>query len=550
MMPPPLSERTPIDAAEPRPGPDAQRGSGAGPLGPEAGVEAPAAADPMSGMAVSTCPRMPDQSPLAASMKSLLLRPAQAVAVVFALMLSLALVGLALAAWLDMQRIEAVRARVNRTQLLQECQRLLAEQQMRIATGSTAVDPRRLEEVRALLAQLPARGGPIGAVTRERLVQLEALLAKAPAAPPEALAEAVGLLDSMLQRETLIQSDLVDSVSRDTTVEWRLALAALVVFPCLIAVALWALRQRVFRPIGDLRLFLSRLAEGDVAPASLDGVDPLVRPLFENYNRMLMRLEQLERSNRERTLSLEQEVRAATRTLLRQQQSLARAERLAAAGEVSAALAHELRNPLAGMHVTLANLRRDVADQETGARLDLVLSELQRVTRLLNGLLQQSSHLPEAARDIDVERLLRELCALLRYQISGNIELATRVEPGLRCRLPEDGVRQAILNLVLNSVAALDERGGSILIEAQRRDGSLQLQVSDDGPGFPAELLASAIRPFRTFRDSGTGLGLAIVNRFARDHGGELKIANRTPHGACSIIVLPCHERDAAADRR
>jgi signal transduction histidine kinase len=376
------------------------------------------------------------------------------------------------------------------------------------------------------------------------------LLDQAPAAPREALAGGVELLDRMLQRETLIQSELVDSVSRDTVVEWRLALAALVVFPCLIALALWALRQRVFRPIADLRVFLSRLAEGDFAPASLERVDPLVRPLFENYNRMLTRLEQLERSNLERTLSLEQEVRAATQALLRQQQSLARAERLAAAGEVSAALAHELRNPLAGMHVTLANLRKDVADEETGTRLDLVISELQRVTRLLNGLLQQSSHLPEAPRDIDLARLLRELCALLRYQISSDIELVTRVEEGVHCRLPEDGVRQAILNLVLNSVAALGERAGTIVIEAQRRDGSLQLQVSDDGPGFPAELLSSAVRPFRTFRESGTGLGLAIVNRFARDHGGELKISNRTPRGACASITLPCHERDAAADRR
>jgi signal transduction histidine kinase len=306
----------------------------------------------------------------------------------------------------------------------------------------------------------------------------------------------------------------------------------------------------VFRPIGDLRVFLSRLAEGDFAPASLEGVDPLVRPLFENYNRMLRRLEQLEQTSRERTVSLEQEVRAATQALLRQQQSLARAERLAAAGEVSAALAHELRNPLAGMHVTLANLRNEVTDEDTGARLDLVISELQRVTRLLNGLLQQSSHLPEVPRDIDVARLVRELCALLRYQISGNVELVARVEEGLRCRLPEDGVRQAVLNLVLNSVAALGERTGTIFIEAERRDGSLQLRVSDDGPGFPAELLSSGIRPFRTFRESGTGLGLAIANRFARDHGGELKIANRTPHGACATITLPCHERDAAADRR
>jgi C4-dicarboxylate-specific signal transduction histidine kinase len=493
---------------------------------------------------------MRDQHALAASMKSLLLRPAQAVAVVFALTLVLALAALALAAWLDVQRIESVRARVNRTQLLQESQRLLEEQQMRIATGSVTVDPQPLERIRALLDELPRRGGPIGPITSQRLVELDALLTRAASAPREALADAGDLLNKMLQRETLVQSELLDSVSRDTVVEWRLALAALVVFPCLIALALWALRQRVFRPIGDLRLFLSRLAEGDFVPASLERIDPLLRPLFENYNRMLNRLEQLEQANRKRTLSLEQEVRTATQALLRQQQSLARAERLAAAGEVSAALAHELRNPLAGMHVTLANLRNEVADPDIAERLDLVSSELQRVTRLLNGLLQQSNHMPEPPREVDVARLLRELCALLRYQIPSHIELVPRVEERLHCRLPEDGVRQAILNLVLNSVAALGDRAGTIAIEARRRDGLLQLEVSDDGPGFPAELLSTGIRPFRTFRESGTGLGLAIVNRFARDLGGELKIANRSPRGTCVTITLSCNERDAAPDRR
>src|SRR5262249_26669886 len=161
-------------------------------------------------------------------------------------------------------------------------------------------------------------------------------------------------------RENDIQSELLDSVRRDTLVEWRLALAALAVFPALVALLLWALRERIFRPIDDLRAFLSRLAQGQFVPVALGGIDPLLRPLFENYNQMVTRLEQLERANRKRTSSLEQEVRAATEALLRQQQSLMRAQRLAAAGEVSATLAHELRNPIAGMQVTLANLRKEI----------------------------------------------------------------------------------------------------------------------------------------------------------------------------------------------
>ena len=482
-------------------------------------------------------------------MKSLLLRPAQATALVFALSLMLALALLVMWSWQDLKRVEAIQARVNRTSLLQRSVALTQAELLRVASGRHDTVPRRIEQVRALLAQLPARGGPIGTFTRERMAELDTLLQQARAEPLPALADASTVLDHMLQRENEIQSDLLDSVRHDTALEWRLALAALVVFPCLVALALWGLRQRVFRPITDLRAFLARLADGDFTPVSLAGIDPLLRPLFENYNHMVLRLEQLEQANRKRTLSLEEEVRSATRALLGLQQRLTRAERLAAVGEVSASLAHELRNPIAGIHVTLSNLRREIDDGDLGERLELVIDELQRITRLLNALLQQAAHTPEPRREVEVQALVRELATLLRYQIPSHIKLVTDVQPGLHCRLPEDGLRQALLNLVSNSAQALRGTPGTITIVARRAGADLRLEVSDDGPGFAPDLLSGDVRPFATFRDDGTGLGLAIVKRFAHDLGGELALANRVPHGASATITLPCDDGNAAADR-
>ncbi len=482
-------------------------------------------------------------------MKSLLLRPAQATALVFALSLMLALALLVMWSWQDLKRVEAIQARVNRTSLLQRSAALTQAELLRVASGRHDTVPRRIEQVRALLAQLPARGGPIGTFTRERMAELDTLLQQARAEPLPALADASTVLDHMLQRENEIQSDLLDSVRHDTALEWRLALAALVVFPCLVALALWGLRQRVFRPITDLRAFLARLADGDFTPVSLAGIDPLLRPLFENYNHMVLRLEQLEQANRKRTLSLEEDVRSATRALLGLQQRLTRAERLAAVGEVSASLAHELRNPIAGIHVTLSNLRREIDDGDLGGRLELVIDELQRITRLLNGLLQQAAHTPEPRREVEVQALVRELATLLRYQIPSHIKLVTDVQPGLHCRLPEDGLRQALLNLVSNSAQELRETPGTITIVARRAGADLRMEVSDDGPGFAPDLLSGGVRPFATFRDDGTGLGLAIVKRFAHDLGGELALANRVPHGASATITLPCDDGNPAADR-
>jgi two-component system, NtrC family, sensor kinase len=485
-----------------------------------------------------------DKDPGSIPMKSVLLRPTRLVAVVFALVLMLALGTLSLFTWLDFKRIESIRAHVNRTSLLEDSLIILKDLQLQLALNGRASDPGRLQAVRADLAQIPLKGAPVRSYMLERLARLERLLMQAETQPGTALPPALVLLSEMLERENRIQLEQLDTVYGYTKLESQLALAALLGFPCLVLLALWALRERVFRPIGDLRNFLSRLANGDFAPVSLTRIDPLLLPLFENYNQMVNRLEQLEEANRQRTVSLEQEVRAATHALLQQQQSLARTERLAAAGEVSATLAHELRNPIAGIQVTLANLRRELHDPALEERMDLVIAELLRITRLLNGLLQQSSHVPEAPRIVSVHRLVQDLATLIRYQLPPHVQLLTDVPDELRCRLPEDAVRQAVLNLVLNSVAAMGNSPGKVTIRIDYRKDTLRIEVLDDGPGFTDVLLSGGIRPFVTSRDSGTGLGLAIVKRFARDLGGELAIANRLPRGACVTLSLPAARED------
>lgn len=145
---------------------------------------------------------------------------------------------------------------------------------------------------------------------------------------------------------------------------------------------------------------------------------------------------------------------------------------------------------------------------------------------------------------VGVHRLVQELATLIRYQLPSHVRLVTEAPEDLRCRVPEDGIRQAVLNLVLNSVAVMGDTSGTVTIHVEYRNGALEVRVLDDGPGFPDALLLGGIRPFVTSRESGTGLGLAIVKRFARDLGGELTIANRAPRGACVTLTLPCVRED------
>jgi len=263
-------------------------------------------------------------------------------------------------------------------------------------------------------------------------------------------------------------------------------------------------------------------------------------PLYENYNRLVTRLAELEEQNRARRQSLENQVRAATHALLEQQRELAAAERLTAVGEMAAGLAHELRNPLAGVQMALSNLNREITDPDHGKRLALVINELNHMTGLLSGMLSQTRQEPVAVSDIHLASAVAELLTLVSYQISANLRLVQEIPTELVCRLPAAGLHQALLNLVLNAAQAIGDKTGRIVIRAAAQGNEVLLSVGDDGPGFPQTLLQGGIRPFASGRVGGTGLGLAIVQRFIRDLGGTMRLENLTPRGACVIMTLPC----------
>ena len=283
---------------------------------------------------------------------------------------------------------------------------------------------------------------------------------------------------------------------------------ALVTFTGILLGAMLFLHFRILHPLNDLRQLLERLTEENYTPITTDHLDPLLFPVFNSYNEMVIHLAELEEANRLYAQSLQREVRLATQALLEQQYSLARAERLAAIGEVAAEFAHEIRNPLAGIQMAFSNLRREIDDQHQCERMDLISNELKRMARLLNDMLDQSRHSPEAATDFDMATLIRELLALTRYQIAESIHLEIDAPDALPVHLPESGIRQALLNLILNAADALEEDSGLIRIKARTDNQGLQIDVLDNGPGFSQDMLSYGIRPFRTSRQRGTGLGL------------------------------------------
>lgn len=397
-----------------------------------------------------------------------------------------------------------------------------------------------VEALREAVEELAARESTTDPAIATAFRELDGLLSRSDVLPQNVLVAGLGLIRQLMQEKVDAQRALLAQVETDARSELRLILAALVALTGLVLTGAWLVPARVVRPLRGLRELLSRLAQGDREIAPVEDAHPLLVPLFDNYNNLVTQLTELEAANRAREQSLEQEVSAATRTLMEQHRTLATAERLAAAGVMTAGVAHELRNPLAGMLMSVENLQKDIGDDELSARLELLRAQLDRTVGLLNNYLSAARHRPEAVAPIELAVLVNELLTLLRYQVPPHIELKGDLSPDLTCDLPEDRVRQALLNLILNSVQALDVDAGTITVSAVLEDVGLVLSVLDDGPGFPDAMVQKPLVPFTSTRDAGTGLGLAIVRRTVEDLGGSLVLENREPHGAAAYMRIPC----------
>jgi two-component system, NtrC family, sensor kinase len=462
------------------------------------------------------------------------------------------LAALVLVAWLGLMRVEPVQAHLGDIGRLRDLGMAMEQVLFKGMRGQDQIAATELAGLRASLERDIQQGRYLNPETPGRLRGIEALLGDTGSNRVDALFHALADLRATLAGERHRLDLLMEKVAHDTRAELDLALLLVVVLPLLGAGALLMLKARVQRPLAGLGDLLARLAERDYRPVPeklLSDSSALVEPVFRSYNELVHRLQELETEHNDREHTLEQEVRRATGALLTQSRQLARSERLAAVGAVSAGLAHELRNPLAGIQMACTKLQRALGDSDQSARLDAVVAELKRLNRLLTERVDAARHAPEPLTLVRLKETVEDFLSLVRYQVPEGVRLSSHVPDSLVCRLPEGGLRQALLNLVLNAAQSLESEEGEINIHGVRDGPAVVLTVTDTGPGFPPEMLTIGVRPFATGRIGGTGLGLAMVRRFAEDIKAELALANREPRGARVTLSLPCPEV-ASDDRR
>jgi two-component system sensor histidine kinase HydH len=203
-----------------------------------------------------------------------------------------------------------------------------------------------------------------------------------------------------------------------------------------------------------------------------------------------------------------------------------RERRLASLGEMSAVLAHEIRNPLASLKGNAQLLATMLPEgDKPRAKADRVVEESLRLEQLTNDLLAFVRTGEITKRDTDVGALARELAR-------DGVEVDV---PDLRWSLDAERMRQVLVNLVENGVQA----GGPVHVSARTAGRALRIEVRDHGPGVPAEDRERIFEPFFTKSTRGTGLGLAIAKRVVEQHGGTITVADHPQGGAVFRVEIP-----------
>jgi signal transduction histidine kinase len=228
-----------------------------------------------------------------------------------------------------------------------------------------------------------------------------------------------------------------------------------------------------------------------------------------------------------------------------------RRERLSALGNMAAAVAHEIRNPLNAVSMGLQRLRIEFQPAETEeyrALLDLVQGEVRRLNTIVEDFLSLARPLSLRPEPINVPALVDEVLLLADGESrAAGITTERAIAPDLpRLEADRDRIKQVLLNLVLNAIQAMPG-GGRLILGASVSGGALTLDVSDTGDGIAPEVLRRLFEPYVTTKPKGLGLGLAIARRIVEAHGGRIEAVNSPDGGSRFRVTLPLERGRSAS---
>ncbi len=230
---------------------------------------------------------------------------------------------------------------------------------------------------------------------------------------------------------------------------------------------------------------------------------------------------------------------------------LHQAEKGAVVGRLAAAIAHEIRNPLNYINLTLDHLRSSFAPSDPNKRAtfvrltDQLKTEVARINRHISDFLKYSRPSKLELQTVDLRAELEDALRLVEVRAE---------ECGIETKIVQDGplpsvladreaLRSIFTNLVINAMEAINSEGGSISIQLSNTEAnSVKVEISDSGCGIAPEDISKVFEPYFSTKETGTGLGLAIVKKAIDDHGGSINVASKEGSGTTFTIILPSRE--------
>ena len=269
-------------------------------------------------------------------------------------------------------------------------------------------------------------------------------------------------------------------------------------------------------PIQDLVGFTNKVAEGNLDEQCEIKTHDEIGDLATAFNQMTQELKQ-------------------------SRNKLIQAERLATAGKMATSFAHEIRNPLSSMRMLSQLLKqKPELTEEQRQSLQYILEEIERIDTIVKGMMDFAR--PTSLKPVKqpLEPILRDVLALMQANLTHHkIELQLDFTSDLpEFEFDPDKIKQAFMNVVLNSMEAMPQ-GGILTVSTSKVDDGVSIEVADTGVGIPENDMPHLFEPFFTSKDKGTGLGLANVKRIVEEHDGTVAIESTLGEGVTVSIWLP-----------
>jgi PAS domain S-box-containing protein len=232
--------------------------------------------------------------------------------------------------------------------------------------------------------------------------------------------------------------------------------------------------------------------------------------------------------------------------LVELQERVRKADRLSALGSMATKVAHEIRNPLGSVKgLGQLVLESEEEGSETYRYMERIVREVDRLSNIVDELLDYSQRRPLTLDSVDLNDVVREGLDMARFREGDHAptllqELDLSLPP---IRMDRNRFLQAVLNVLVNALQAVDSDGGVVTVSTFREEttkgGQIVLEISDNGPGIPPDVLDHIFDPFFTTKEDGSGLGLSIAHTIVREHEGVLEVDSKLGQGTTFRILLP-----------